>query len=120
VNAISFSPNGDYLASCSDDHTAKVYTLDGLQHDLTGHTEAVLSVKWTNTGPGTKYPDQGLYLCTGSLDGSVKIWRIGSNEIASPATLVYSLSKYLTPICSVTVSPEGELCSSIFEIVSDD
>lgn len=103
VNSVVWSPSGDYLASVSDDQTAKIWSLeDGFKHDLRGHTQEVLSAKWTPTGPGTKYADNALYLCTASVDGSVKVWD------ALAAQLVYSLAKYTTAVCSIAISPEGK------------
>lgn len=45
VNAIQWSPNGKLLASCSDDNTAKIWSLDapgnGMLHDFTDHDKEV-------------------------------------------------------------------------------
>ena len=45
VNAIKWSPNGNLLASCSDDNTAKVWSLEasgnGMVHDFTDHDKEV-------------------------------------------------------------------------------
>jgi transducin (beta)-like 1 len=109
VNCVVWSPAGDYLASVSDDRSAKIWTLeDGLKHDLRGHRAGILIAKWTPTGPGTNYPDSPLLLCTGSIDGdgSVKVW----DPIT--AQLVFNLSKYATATCSIAISPEGKYLAS--------
>lgn len=104
VNSVLWSPSGEFLASVSDDQTAKIWTLEeGLKHDLRGHTQEVLSAKWTSTGQNSKNPDTPLYLCTASVDGSVRIWD------ALAGQLVHTLAKYSTAVCSIAISPEGEL-----------
>lgn len=104
VNSVVWSPSGEFLASVSDDQTAKIWTLEeGLKHDLRGHTQEVLSAKWTSTGHNSKNPEIPLYLCTASVDGSVKIWD------ALAGQLVHTLAKYSTAVCSIAISPEGTL-----------
>lgn len=46
------SPAGKLLASCSDDHTAKVWSLtsDKPAHDFTLHTKEIYTIKWSPTG----------------------------------------------------------------------
>jgi transducin (beta)-like 1 len=63
-----------YLASCSDDGTAKIWTTeDGLKHDLRGHAKEIFTLRWTPTGPNSNNPHVPLYLCTASFDGTVKV-----------------------------------------------
>ena len=76
VNAISWSPGGTFLASCSDDLTAKIWTLEeGLRAELTGHEKEIYTVRWTPCGPGSANPDKPLLLCSASFDGTVKVRR---------------------------------------------
>ncbi len=74
VNSINWSPDGALLASCSDDGTAKVWSVDGgLKHNLVGHAQEIYTVRWTPTGPGTKRSADPRCLCTASFDGNVKV-----------------------------------------------
>lgn len=98
VNSIAWSPSGMYLASGSDDGTAKIYTVDALKHDLRGDNQAVLTVKWSPASGSN-----ALLLCTGSLGGSVKVWEGETGQ------LLHSLSKYNTSICSIAISAEGSV-----------
>ena len=76
-----WSPGGTYLASCSDDFTAKIWSVeispniraDGLIHDLRGHSKEIYTVRWTPTGPHSMNPEKPLLLCTASFDGTVKV-----------------------------------------------
>lgn len=102
VNAVSWSPGGALLASCSDDHTAKIYSLDGQVQDLRGHAKEIFTLRWT---PQTT-ADQPLYLCTASFDGTVKVWN------ALTGAQVHSLCKHPQPVYSLAPSPNGQLLAS--------
>ena len=65
---------GKLLASCSDDHTAKIWSVnqDAAVHDLTAHTKEIYTIKWSPTGPGTANPNQRLMLVSASFDHSIR------------------------------------------------
>lgn len=74
VNSVCWAPGGHLLASCSDDSTAKVWVVDeGQRFDLRGHEKEIYTVRWTPGGPGSAHPENPLYLCTASFDGTVKV-----------------------------------------------
>ena len=77
MNAVAFSPAGQWLASGSNDDTAKLYrTSDwGLVHTFTGHMNDVLSVAFS--------PDSNR-LATGSWDSTVRVWNVTN---ATPAVV---------------------------------
>lgn len=107
VNAICWSPGGRYLASCSDDSTAKIWTVeDGLLFDLKGHVKEIFTLRWTPTGPDSPNPDTPLYLCTASFDGTVKVWNGETGE------LMFSLSRDSQPVYSLAPSPDGKWLAS--------
>ena len=47
MNAIKWDPQGKFLASCSDDMTLKVWTMDRevCVHDLQAHTKEIYTIK---------------------------------------------------------------------------
>ena len=124
VNAVCWSPGGTLLASCSDDSTAKIWSMQGvpvaengvvagsdpsssgLLLDLRGHTKEIYTARWTPTGLGSNNPDKLLRLCTASFDGSVKIWN------AETGALVHTLRRQAQPVYSIAPNPRGELLAT--------
>jgi transducin (beta)-like 1 len=90
------------LASCSDDSTAKVWTLEGLKSDLRGHLKEIYSAKWTPTGYLSKNPAKELKLCTASFDGTVRVWNVDTGST------VFILRRQNQPVYSIASSPSGD------------
>lgn len=113
VNCIAWSPGGQFLASCSDDSTAKVWTVAGggrLVCDLRGHSKEIYTVRWTPSGPGTAQPDSPLRLCSASFDGTVKVWSIAEGE--GGGSLVLDLSRHGQPVYSLATNPSGSILAA--------
>ena len=68
VLSVSFSPDGQSLATASSDGTARLWSLDGeLVQEFTGHQDWVRSVSFS--------PD-GQSLATASDDGTARLWAV--------------------------------------------
>lgn len=104
VNTICWSKSGKYLASCSDDYTAKLWTIEnGLVHDLVGHSKQIYTIRWCSpTGTGNGGGESPELLCTASFDGSVKVWN------SSTGAIVHDLNRHIQAIYSIAPSPNGK------------
>ncbi len=99
VNSVAISPQGDILATGSDDKTARLWDLDTGEclRIIAGHSNFVKSVAFS--------PD-GRILATGSDDRTVKLWDVGGGG------LLRTLAGHSHAVKSVAFSPEGQFLAS--------
>lgn len=103
IYSVSFSPNGDFLATASGDGTVKLWCKDcywTCPYTLKGHQGEVYSVSYS--------PD-GQILASAGEDKTVKLWR-------EDGQFIRTLAGHQASVRSVTFSPDGQTIAS----ASDD
>ncbi|MFN6563905.1 MAG: AAA-like domain-containing protein [Nostoc sp. ChiSLP01] len=92
ISVLVLSPNGQILASTSQDTTTKLWNLDGtLITTLVGHSAAVWDIAFS--------PD-GKTLVTVSGDKTVKIWSLEGTELST-------LKAHRSTVRKIAYSPDG-------------
>ncbi len=89
VNAVAYSPDGNLIATASDDHSIKIWSQDGeLLYTLSGHTDRVTEISFRfhhQTSLNSSYKegsktDNSYLLVSGSADKTVILWRIDNKQ----------------------------------------
>lgn len=95
INFISFSPDGKYIVSASDDKSIRLWDVVTGRELMVFHDTK--SVKLAIFSP------DNLKILSGNDEGNIKLWDIGTGEMI---TNFETNSKY--PITSLSFSPDGK------------
>jgi WD40 repeat protein len=97
IRSLSFSLNGQYLATASDDGTARLWDLQGNQLVVfQGHEDRVYSVRFSPNGQ---------YLATASSDGTARVWDLQGNQLRV-------FQGHQGWVTSISFSPDGQLLAT--------
>jgi len=99
IYSVAFSPNGEVVASGSDDKTIKLWGVEDGQEivTLTGHANSVYTVAFS--------PD-GQMLASSSHDKTVKLWRMKDGQE------IRTLIGHSNSVYGAAFSPDGEIIAS--------
>ncbi len=94
ISAITWSPDGKYIASASGDHTVQIWDANTgtTLRTYRGHNSEVLAVAWSPNGQ---------YIASGSLDSTVQVWQ------ATTGILLYTYKGHSDAVFSLTWSPDS-------------
>jgi hypothetical protein len=101
VNFVTFSPDGQYIVSASDDHTICVWnseTGDMALGPMEGHTDLVFSAVFS--------PD-GRHIVSASRDKTICIWNSNTGDM-----VLGPLLGHTSTVWSAVFSPDGQLIVS--------
>jgi eukaryotic-like serine/threonine-protein kinase len=99
VDAVTFSPNGRYIAAGDEDGTIRVWDVEGREKcTLRGHGKRVTDLS---------YHPAGQLLASSSADGTVKIWHVPSHEEA------LTLKGHEGRVNGVAFRPDGHVLATV-------
>src|SRR5919199_425449 len=106
IRSLAITPDGEILASGSDDKTIKIWQLATGQElcTLRGHSKAVCAIAIS--------PD-GEILASGSEDKTIKLWQLSKGMQIGTLTLGNWFSKDSGCVYSVAMSPQEQMLASL-------
>ena len=100
VNAVSYSPTGELIATGSSDRTIKIWNQQGkLLSTLTGHQDRVTAIA---------FAPNGKFLASASADNTLRLWSLANDKVQ----LLRQMKGHQDWVTSVAFSPKGDTIAS--------
>ncbi|HOU13737.1 MAG TPA: protein kinase [Anaerolineae bacterium] len=96
INAIAFSPDGEMLASGSEDGTVRVWRMDDLK-------DMYPPLQFTAQVNDVAFSPDGTVLTVGSSDSTVGLWQVSDGK------LLRKIKSQADSIASIAFAPSGDL-----------
>lgn len=109
INAIRWDPSRRYLASGSDDGLVKIWPVHGSEgplYSLIGHEKQVYCLDWNPSGPRSDNGGLSVQLASGSFDGSVRVWDVGTGQC------IHILSRHQSHVYTIGYSPDAQFIAT--------
>jgi WD40 repeat protein len=99
INQVIFSPDGNYMATCSDDELIKIWEYSTTKEvaSFKGHDGAVNSIA---------YSGDGKIIISGGKDKTIRLWDVAT------ATEINSFKGHTSAVTSVAITADGKYIGS--------
>ncbi|KAK2766107.1 hypothetical protein FQN54_007622 [Arachnomyces sp. PD_36] len=125
VNAVAFmEPRGEYVVTAGLDGRLRVWKDStkggtGLRWGFVAEAQEVEEINWVAVCPvpsgQEQYGENENVLALGASDGSVWVYRIDSDDTASPISIINTYFQHTTPCTAGAWTPDGKLLATVSE-----
>lgn len=125
VNAVAFTgPKGEYVVTGGLDGKLRVWKdstkgKTGLEWEFVAEAQEVEEINWLAVCPipsgQEQYGENENVLAIGADDGSVWVYRIDSDDTASPISIVATYFQHTSPCTAGAWTPDGKLLATVSE-----